>query len=90
MRDWRHWLLRAIAGDPASRDARELIEEVWRRYLPNAVLAVAKPLDFGAAKAIPLLEGRDPVDGKATAYVCESFVCQRPVTDPAELAALLS
>ncbi len=36
-----------------------------------------------------LLELRVPVDGRPTAYVCRHFVCERPVTDPDALAALL-
>jgi hypothetical protein len=79
----------AIAGDPDDKDTRALIGEVWRRYLPNAVLAVARPGDDAAAKAIPLLEGREPVDGKAAAYVCERFVCRRPVTSADDLASAL-
>jgi uncharacterized protein YyaL (SSP411 family) len=53
------------------------------------VLAAAKPDDASAAKAIPLLEGRDLVDGAPAAYVCERFACQRPVTEPEQLAAAL-
>ena len=43
----------------------------------------------GGAGDVPLLEGRGPVDGRAAAYVCERFVCQRPVTSADELRALL-
>jgi uncharacterized protein YyaL (SSP411 family) len=30
-----------------------------------------------------------PIDGKATAYVCENFVCQLPTTNAKTLAGLL-
>jgi uncharacterized protein YyaL (SSP411 family) len=30
-----------------------------------------------------------PVGGVATAYVCHHFACERPVTAPDDLAALL-
>ena len=50
----------------------------------GAVLALgddeAAPGD-GAA-AVPLLEGRTPVDGSPTVYVCRDFTCRTPLTDP--------
>jgi hypothetical protein len=80
----------AIVGDPDDPATRALVAEVWRRYLPNTVLAASAPGDGSAAKAIPLLQDREPVDGRPAAYVCERFVCQRPVTEPSDLAAQLA
>jgi uncharacterized protein len=79
----------AIAGRPDDPAARALIDAVWGRYLPNAVLAAADPDDAEAVAAALVLEGRTLVDGRPAAYVCERFVCQRPVTGPEELLAQL-
>jgi uncharacterized protein YyaL (SSP411 family) len=76
----------AIVGDPDAVDTKALVAEVHGRFLPNAVLAVGQP---GAASEVPLLQDRQQLDGKATAYVCEQFVCQQPVTDPEALVAQL-
>jgi hypothetical protein len=66
-------------------DGREPLEQVVREtFRPYVVLA------GGAPDGVPLLEGRTPVDGRAAAYVCEHFACQRPVTEPDELRALLA
>ncbi|MGH2661215.1 MAG: thioredoxin domain-containing protein [Actinomycetota bacterium] len=80
----------AIAGDPGDPATGALVHELWSRYLPNVVLAVRAPGDEDAAKLVPLLEGREPVDGKPAAYVCERFLCKIPVTDPESLAAELA
>jgi hypothetical protein len=42
------------------------------------------------AGVVPLLRDRTLVDGDPAAYVCRGFVCDRPVTDPAALATLLT
>jgi uncharacterized protein YyaL (SSP411 family) len=69
----------AIAGPHAT----ELERVVRRAFRPRVVLAGGEP------DGVPLLAGREPVDGRAAAYVCERFACRRPVTQPDELAALL-
>jgi uncharacterized protein YyaL (SSP411 family) len=38
----------------------------------------------------PWLEAMTSIDGKATAYVCEHYQCQSPVTDPSALRSLLT
>ena len=43
----------------------------------------------GRAYEMPLLAERGMVDGKPTAYVCQNYVCQLPVTDPQALAEQL-
>ncbi|HEX7106861.1 MAG TPA: thioredoxin domain-containing protein [Acidothermaceae bacterium] len=52
---------------------------------PGAVVALSED---GSPWA-PLLEDRGLVRGQAAAYVCEGFICQRPVTTVSELRALL-
>lgn len=69
----------AIVGpDPAA-----LARTVREAFRPYVVLAGGDP------DGVPLLAGREPVGGRAAAYVCEHFTCQRPVTSPDELSVLL-
>ena len=66
----------------------ELEQYLKRQYRPNAVLAFSDD-PVRDADAVPLLKDRQGTDGKPTAYVCENFVCRRPVTEPDELRGLL-
>ena len=75
----------AIVGD----EIEPLAATVRDALRPNLVLAGAGSGDLEAQRAIPLLDGREPVDGKTAAYVCASFACRLPVTSPAELKAEL-
>jgi uncharacterized protein YyaL (SSP411 family) len=69
----------ALAGE----DTSELEHVVRAELRPYLVLAGGRP------DGVPLMAGREPVTGRAAAYVCQDFACQRPVTEPAELAQLL-
>ena len=78
----------AVIGRPGDDQTRRLLEVVRGRFLPNRLIAVAPSL--GDGPAVPLLADRRALDGKATAYLCEGFVCQAPTTDPTELARQLN
>jgi len=79
----------AIAGDPAGADTHALLRVVHGRFLPNKIVALT-PDGNEAAAEIPLLADRPRHQGRATAYVCERYVCQQPVTDPEALSAQLT
>jgi uncharacterized protein YyaL (SSP411 family) len=61
----------------------DLVRVVRKGYRPHVVLA------GGAPDGVPLLDGREPVDGQAAAYVCQGFVCQAPVTTAEDLTRAL-
>jgi len=65
-------------------DRGPLLTVVRERYRPEVFLAQG---DGGGP--VPLLGGRPAIAGVATAYVCRGFVCDTPVTSPADLAAAL-
>jgi uncharacterized protein len=61
----------AILGPVSSDVARAALNE----FEPNTVVAV------GPAGNVPLLEGKDLVDGRPAVYVCENFACKAPITE---------
>jgi len=71
----------ALIGD----DLTELAAVVRSGYRPHQVLAGGPE----GSTTPPLLEDRPAVESKPTAYVCERFTCQAPVTDPEALSELL-
>src|SRR5438034_9108062 len=68
----------AVIGSP--RDA--IAQAALGCFDPDAGLA------FGPAEEVPLLAGKDFVDGRPTSYVCERFACRAPVTEPSQLAGV--
>jgi uncharacterized protein YyaL (SSP411 family) len=77
----------SIVGDAEAADTRALLDACGAGYRPHQIVALGEP-GVGPL-TIPVLEGRGPIDGRATAYVCVDFVCQPPVTGPEELLELV-
>jgi len=72
-----------VPGDDGVAD--KLTSEYHSGFRPGHVLAVGT----ARGSTIPLLDQRTAIDGAATAYVCQGFVCQLPTTDPAEFTRQL-
>jgi uncharacterized protein YyaL (SSP411 family) len=89
------WLNGASLVMGESREIALIGNEKQIAPLLNVVRTGYRPLQVVAAgpggkdEAIPLLANRPQVNDSGTAYVCRRFVCERPVTDPQELAAQL-
>ncbi|MET9022182.1 thioredoxin domain-containing protein [Actinopolymorpha sp. NPDC004070] len=89
----------AVVGTPDDPDRERLHRLALRSPEPGLVVVVgapeAPPRDSTPRNGhngdgqVPLLAHRGLVDDRAAAYVCRGFVCERPLTDPAELAGRL-
>ena len=80
-----------IAGTPGRADTEALLDVARKEYVPNSALLLLPGGEEGKTlRALaPFVEHHSPVDGKAAAYVCRNFACERPTTDPDRLRAML-
>ncbi len=80
----------AVVGPRSDPGTRALLDTIFNRYLPNRVVAGRETEGPAAAGDTPLLEEKGMLGGRPTAYVCENYLCQAPVTDAEALAAQLA
>ena len=83
----------AVVGPVGEAETEALRRVAVLATAPGAVLATGPAMSpDGAARepTVALLRDRPLLEGHPTAYVCRGFVCDRPTTDPDELAALLA
>ena len=72
----------AIVGDKSSSRFTALERTVAEKYVPSLVLAGGR----APRSMIRLLDDRPLIDDNPTAYVCRSYACDKPVTEPDALA----
>jgi uncharacterized protein YyaL (SSP411 family) len=68
-----------------------MLNEIYREYLPSKIILGA---DGGEGQKflgerVAVIKDVSAIDGKATAYVCENYVCKLPTTDLNELRKML-
>ena len=73
----------AILGDAGNENFQALMNVLRSEYRPNIIVAASTypPDDIAPA----LIHERPLEDGKPTVYVCEGFVCLKPVSQPDDL-----
>jgi hypothetical protein len=71
--------------------AKEMLNALRSRFSPNQVLVFRPAGQEGAGidAVVPFAKKYDPVEGKATAYVCSGHACKDPITEVKDLLDLL-
>jgi uncharacterized protein len=77
----------AILGEPDHQNTRALVNALWSVYRPGAVSAISSYPP--APNSPPLLLDRPLLDNLPTAYVCQNFVCLKPVNSIEEFISQL-
>ncbi len=80
-----------IAGDPDMKTTLEMVRTVQRKFLPQKVLLFS-PQDSDDNRLFslsPFVKPMVPVNGSPTAYICEHYSCQAPITDIRKLETIL-
>ncbi len=79
-----------VVGQYDAADTRALLAEVQRNFMPDTIILQRDENDSATIdKIVPFIDGMIQVNGKATAYLCQNFACQRPQTEPQKLRQLL-
>jgi hypothetical protein len=71
-----------IAGPADSTDTWAMLSAAGKKFLPDTVIMFHDPGQHEViTEVLPHISEQNPINGQATAYVCENFACQSPVTD---------
>jgi uncharacterized protein YyaL (SSP411 family) len=81
-----------IAGNADAPETKQMLKLAYDRFMPNAVVLFHDHGEVGFAieKIVPFIKNQTSIDGKATAYVCENYVCKKPIDEIDGLEKTLS
>ncbi len=81
-----------IAGNADTADTKQMLKLVHSKFLPNAVILLHEQGKKGTVieQIVPFVKNQTVIDGKATAYVCENYICNRPVNNIENFEKMLS
>ena len=82
-----------LAGDRQSPAIRTMLASVRGTFDPYKVVGFIDPTDPAMAAGLadfPLFTGKTSLGDRPVVYICENNVCKKPLTDPREVARVLS
>jgi hypothetical protein len=81
-----------FAGSKENQDVMDMIKAFNSMFTPHTVSLLHSDDEEGRQleQMVPYIRDQKPVDGRATAYVCENFACKAPIVDKDELLKALN
>ena len=81
-----------IAGHANAPDTKQMLDLLRSKFLPNAVVLFHEDDDASSDiyKIVPFIKYQPIMDSKATVYVCENYICNRPINQINKLDEMLS
>jgi len=68
-----------VIVSPSENVEIDYLNFVFGKYFPNkVVVSIYKNIDLPMLTA-SLLQGKEPIDGKTTVYICHNFACSQPI-----------
>ncbi|MCH7715998.1 MAG: DUF255 domain-containing protein [Gemmatimonadetes bacterium] len=80
----------AFVGPADSPELEALRRAAARHFIPNRIEAVYDPASSDGQGELPLLRGKETVNGRAALFVCHNFACQAPIVAPEAVESALS
>ena len=80
-----------IAGRGEDGGTRTMLGALGKRFLPDTIVIFHPEGTEGEEieRIAPFVKGLDPIDGRATAYVCRNYTCSLPTTSVKKLEEML-
>jgi uncharacterized protein YyaL (SSP411 family) len=69
--------------------AEQFFDSIFNHYLPNKIVIVLQIPRRSPILSASLIQGKEPIGGKTTAYVCHNFSCSQPVFTAADLTGII-
>lgn len=76
-----------IALNEKEQHYAPLLHLLYSDFIPHKAIIWRRMNDKRLFEQIPSVKDQGPIDGKTTLYICREGVCEKPLTDFAEMAA---